>query len=475
MNIRIKSIRGVTLIEMMLVLIIMSLIAVSVMEYTNRKRDEAVAEKLGQKLYVYGQAVRSYLFDNQANIRGTPQKALPGGTLSGEKYTFTGVDWLKAATANPNPEPNSNPYLEDSFTFNTGLHPLFLGVEEGKADENITTTVEFKTAGDKTSPMVVTVTVPILHKMIKNVAVPQPGITVMGAEKANTFYDAASGGAAFTYNYTIPTDGVYTGTNIIGLLSSLAAQEDYLRVDGQNYMKQSIVLSEGETLDDAPFAAPTDSGARNIMGVERIYFDTSSSDAPTGITGIDVMLFDSPNSSTKTIQGLHTLEFSDSAFSSIASIDSIKFTGTGSTINALQRINFTDASSAAGAITNINKLVFDSTATAIPTISFPSNDGVITGLKTLNFASGGSITGLSSLIVGGTTINGFVVSGEIGTTQGETKTLGSTTDRFCYLTKVVVGDSTNVDKAMCQVEAVSGNWRLRQERGGACAARCFGW
>lgn len=474
-----RRFRGVTLIEMMLVLMIMALIAVSVIQYANRQRDEAASQKLGEKLYVYGQAVRAYLLDNQAAIRGTPQGTLSGISPASGKYTFTGVSWLQdppKGTANPNPEANANPYLEDNFTFNTGMHPLFVGPVTGTADTLITTTVEFKTAGDKTSPLLVTINIPGLYKDVKGVSVPMPDISVRAADYANKYYSSIAGGSAFYYEYKLPADGDFTKSSIIGTLRDIAEQEDYLRVDGQNYMKQSIVLAE--PTDDAPFAAPTDSGARNIFGVERIYFDATNEGVPTGITDIDAILFNNANSTMlKTIEGLNSLKFSDAGSSAITNLDAVNFTGASSAINEIQLINMvaptiSSTANQLGAIVNVNRLIFSGNTISPPSIQFVNNLGKISGVQELKLAPRPTITGQPGKITFGNnqTFTQFLYGSDY-TGDGDMTNVSTS---FCYLVRVQFKNVSSGDPAGCEISIVGTQWHL-DKRGtdNTCHAKCI--
>lgn len=467
---QIKRYLGVTLIEMMLVLIIMSLIAVSVIEFANRQRDQAASQALGEKLYVYGQAVRAYLLDNQADIRGNPQGSISGQSPASGRYTFVGVDWLKnppIGTANPNPQPNANPYLEDNFTFNTGMHPLFVGPVRDASDVAITTEVEFGTPGDRTSPLVVTITMPGLFKEVNGAVVPMPDISVGAADFANKFYNSVAGGAAFFYEYQLPADGNFAASFIVGELRDISEQEDYLRVDGQNFMRQSIVLAEPDNPDEVPFAAPTDAGARNIMGVERIYFDATDEGVPTGITDIDAILFNNTNNNMlKTIEGLNSLEFSDTAASSITSLDTIQFTGVTSTITGLQVMSMVPVTTTAtanqlGAIVNVNQLNFAGNAGSTPKIRFTNFPGTITNVEYLAFSTGGGM-----LLGDGKRLNRLQLSSQY---TGDTSMTPS--DRsICFLVDMRVGTMP----AECEVAGVSGVWMLRKTgSSNECAARCL--
>lgn len=473
---QIKRYRGVTLIEMMLVLFIMSLIAVSVIQYANRQRDEAASKVLGEKLYIYGQAVRAYLLDNQAAIRGTPQGDLSGESPSGEKYTFTGVSWLQnppKGTANPNPELNANPYLEDTFSFNTGMHPLFVGPVVGVSDDEVITTVEFRTAGDNTSPLFVTVTIPGLYRDAKGVPVPMPDLSVRAADFANKFYSSIAGGSAFLYkygvpteaNYPLPTDGDYTKAFIVGELRDIAEQEDYLRVDGQNYMKQSIVLAE--PTDDAPFAAPTDVGARNIMGVERIYFDSTQEGVPTGITNIDAILFNNTHQDKlKTIEGLNSIEFANDAGASISALDTIQFTGSGSALSNLQVINMSKPTDALAGIVNVNKLVFSGKSSALPAIQFVEFPGKISNVNSITMSKAGAGLFSGRIVFGsGATLSDMKVE---DSKTGDVILGGSASNRFCFLTRVRL----NTKDSQCEVYIDGSGWRLDEKNGANCTARC---
>jgi hypothetical protein len=270
----------------------------------------------------------------------------------------------------------------------------------------------------------------------------------------------------------IPSDGDFTKTSITGTLSKIAQNEAYLRVDGENYMKQSIVLYD--PTNDVPFAPPAVPSANNLMGVKHINFDTASGVAPTGITGVDAILFDSVNPTTKLIEGLDTMTFANAApgkNTAITNLGVLSFIGAGGTITNLQLLNFISSTTGIAAITNLNQLQFGGTS---PTINFPSNNGVINGVATLgatNLNVAGTLTFGDGTTM--TTINYPTTAW--GSKNGNRTKMTSLSNSICFLNLVQIG----VVGSKCNIEQDSdGSWYINStsSSGAAnCNAMCLVW
>ncbi len=350
--------RGVTLFEMLLVLIIISLVTVAAIRYADRQRDEGVADVLAQKLYEYGHAVREYAYDNQEAIEAgeltsdsfTSEDGTQTSWVSDEGYVFDGVDWLKTPQAGNNE--SGEPYLEESFTFARGLRPLFLGLVDGTAgssgggvpdpnDPNASSTntnnqiIQTKLSWnvDENRPEI-SVDIGSLYDAAVTPAKAMPDITATAAKKASEYYDPIRGFAAVSYNINLSEANFPQVPMHGGLAHGATESESYLRIDGQNYMKDNINFLDAD-LHGTVTEDEDNYGMRNLEFIE---FDDNDD---TDISNLTTLNFNTDSA----VNNLNALNFegTDRKITNLESIDFKTANGRGTgRIRGVDQINFVD-------------------------------------------------------------------------------------------------------------------------------------
>ncbi len=448
-----KSQQGVTLFEMLLVLMITALVAVAAIRYADRQRDEAVADRLAEKLYFYSQAVREYAFDNQ--------EAIEAGTIT---MTQLGVDWLKEAEAGLNE--TGEPYLNDDFTFAQGMEPLFLGEFDGTVgvqnnpDEDIVQTeLSWNATEDRPEIEVLIGSLydPNTGSDSQGVRYPpqvMPDISATAAQKASEFYDPHKGFAALTYQVDI-TDPSFPNVPIVGNLSHTSTEsEDYLRIDGQNYMKDFIDFIDAD-----------------------VHGNVTEAQDDYGIRYIETIAFDD-NATNSKISKLRTLDFHDEALNS---------TATNTTkVNNLDVLNFKNNQSAnSGILNNAYKINFKRIPVGVggspssPSLIYAG--GEINNLQTLNFAAVSTLTQINNLNEINLTANRKINTMEMRVCKG-------ISDGKYFLTKRNEGSACflikDADSADCEIIRNTGNaggagifylGQVANNDGGKCAFGCLVW
>lgn len=257
-----KKIAGVSLFEILLVLLIMSMLTVAAIQYAKSQREKAADQAYGVKLYIYGQAVRDYVFDSQT-LRSNMTMVGPSGTnpitdagTSGMEITVEGVDWLKEDNAGL--DPKGLPYLDEDFTFDIGMAPLKIAAGKNLnslkfGDDAFETVITFE---DPTQPATSAYKITINGGVLVNdspgvdsqgnplKAELKPALTQDAVKHANELYTSYEGAAAIYYEYAYidPDDQtINQKALVVGSLSPLAKKGDaYLRIDGGNAMEADL-------------------------------------------------------------------------------------------------------------------------------------------------------------------------------------------------------------------------------------------
>lgn len=354
-------IKGITLFEMILVLMIISMIVVAGIRYADKQRDIAVADKFAYKLFQYGTGARDWANENRQVVRA-------GAYTEAAPLEYEGVQWLKDAGANEIGEP----FLPSDFTFNQGLQPLRLE-NAGGAVGDATLVTRFwlqDPANTQGSPVEMSITVGSLYD--PNVGVDdngkslpseiKPEITGLAAEKVNEMMDPLRGASPFEFDLDLTGDFALTGET----RGSTAITEKYLRIDGENYMTDNL-----DFIDEDVHGNSTDPEGYGIRYVEQIEFDN---DTATTMTHLDSLEFDATNTNARIIN-LVNLNFQSGVNSRIVGIESLNFqNNTNTTLNDVKTLTFnTD-----GGVMDLNKgqIVSSGNMTFM-------NDQTIDGLKKL--------------------------------------------------------------------------------------------
>lgn len=231
--------RGVTLLEMMLV---MSFLAIAtLMAFENRQADleQAQARIVGLKINQYNNAVRSM-------IAKTPNLS------AGQK---TGSLWLKSTLCG-GPLPQGQEFLPCDFPSASAADPIRFGLL------NLTTTIATSGSGDTRRITATTVTTPFSIMKFSGLQVRSDlaGVAALTAASATqTGYSVGSSGLT---PYAIGTDSSYSSNPsdaVITMVAGNKASDDvWLRTDGGNKMHANLQFDN------------TDSPGREIVGVSRI-------------------------------------------------------------------------------------------------------------------------------------------------------------------------------------------------------------
>jgi hypothetical protein len=380
-----KKIRAVTLFEMLLVLFISSLVAVSTFQYQQQQNQNAVADPLAQRMYLYAQTVRQFVVDNQAAIAagtlkpfgtaGVPEGSTFTASGSGANtvYTITGITWLQAL----NPPGSQTPYLPKSFTFG-GLNPLQLQRESLIGNDAIQVQI---------STTKVYILFGALYDLKANGKL-EGSVTAMAATKANKLYDPLLGVSSFHY-----VGGIDTSGHVIPISATwdkTQTQQTYINspeVTGNLNVAGGINLSAGLATGGAPAAEP------DITGVGKLAFEKNGS-----ITGLNTVTFSAPNGNNPGAGTGSTGGTTETPYygGEITNLYIIQMAPQGA-IDGLSAVNFASVpdSGSQSTITGIHTITFDAQNGA--GINFSGPNAQINGLTTLNFGTGGTITGLQTL------------------------------------------------------------------------------
>src|SRR5207249_4448516 len=138
-----RKLAGISLFEMLLVMVIISVIVVAAIRYAKHQQEISADQAYGVKLYTFGQGVNNYVShspslrsdftlpgpDENVPINPDPSIVTATDPSTGVKtITVTGVNWLKKANAGTY---NGAPYLADNFTFTSELAPLTVARDDG--------------------------------------------------------------------------------------------------------------------------------------------------------------------------------------------------------------------------------------------------------------------------------------------------------------------------------------------------------
>ncbi|MFI4956237.1 MAG: hypothetical protein ACHQAX_03410 [Gammaproteobacteria bacterium] len=455
-----KKIRAVTLFEMLLVLFVSSLIAVSTFKYQQQQSQAAVADPLAQKMYLYAQTVRQFVVDNQAGIAtGTFNPfALPAiipttstfkasGTGATTTYTLTGVSWLQ----NLYPPGSQTPYLPKVFTF-AGLNPLELRRGDLTGDAAI-------------QVQITTTKVTIVYGALYDLSADgklEGSVTAMAAVKANKLYDPLLGISSFHYVGGVDKTGAVMP--ITATWDKTQTQETHITspdVTGNLNVSGALNLSPGVPPGGGAPISP------DITGVGTLSFDPAGVGAVNNVNALNFSANGQINNLTAAnmtnggaINGIGALNFGNGtsgsvAPSAIAGVQSITFASaqganitfpsSGGEIKGLSTLTFNTA----GAIANLDNMTFSGT-------------GVINGVQQINFA-GGAFTGITNVVVINQTMDGRDESQQPAFPTGVTNDKG-----VCFLSVM----QANWCKII-QVSGGAGNQYMLKGKSGTCEATCF--
>jgi prepilin-type N-terminal cleavage/methylation domain-containing protein len=230
--------RGFSLFEILLALLVMSMIVVGGIQWSNRKHEEASAQQLGHRLFQYGLAVSEYARQNPA---GYTAKNLPPNT-------FYGIAWLQDP-AHPNREMCRDPedvstcetFLGEDFNFyfdKIQIAPLI----EGNPDSVIHVSFDPPTSnmpGPLTVHSVTVGKVYLLNKTTREYDV-DVSLDSRAINFANHFTDQNGSARIFYQLFPLDASGVITGQPFT---AGANVDSGYLRTDGSNDMDANIRFS----------------------------------------------------------------------------------------------------------------------------------------------------------------------------------------------------------------------------------------
>jgi type II secretory pathway pseudopilin PulG len=245
-----KKYAAFSLFEILLVLVVTSIIAVSAMKYAQQTKQNNVADVLAQRMYFFSQAVRAFQSDHPGIEAGTFVCPTPVAGSTCQKnadgsYDFTGVTWL---TSLVDPNTQLPIYLNADFTFDN-LAPLELRSLDGQQVDDAAIVVRMSGPN-------ITIDYGLLYDLQdpENAQI-EHAISANAAQKATTMYDPQVGPSSFTYVGGLSaTDG--SSLPIVAKLGSPGTSDAFLRLDGTSQMRGDINV-----------------GGKNIHGVDKVAFN----------------------------------------------------------------------------------------------------------------------------------------------------------------------------------------------------------
>lgn len=371
---------GVTLFEVLLVLMIMIMIIFAGIRMTKQKRDDSVAALFAQKLYEYGVGVNNWANVNRLDIRAAG--CTEGSTV--EPCYYTGIQWLLDAGN----DENGNPFLESDFTFDEGLTPLIVqNIAGAEGNATVETRIWLQDPNDKTaSPIKMKISLGSLYdpsapdqsKDVKGEVLPE--ITAEAGAIASRTMDGRRGISPFVFDVDLTTGNF----ELVGLSrDTTGTTEKYLRTDGANYMKGDLVF-----VDQDAHGYTTDPEGYAIRYLENIEFDN---DVNTTVSNLDTLSFDPTVTNTQIIK-IRKLNFKSNVNSTINQVRTLNFRNTtASKITNLKNMNFQSNGSvdfSQGVIENANKISFGSNSSIIDLKNMNMKAGIIEKLGELQWLRG---------------------------------------------------------------------------------------
>ncbi len=410
-----KKVRGVTLFEMLLVLLVSGSIAVATFKYQQQQKVNAVANVLANRMYLFSQTVREYVSDNQAAIMAgtfvpTPPVVQPSSfqtTGSGAKqtYVFTGVSWINnQSLVRPS---TGQPYVSASspISFNN-LSPLELGSIDGKliGDEAVTVSI---------SGANIVITYGMLYVPAVGSKNPEPQAAVAGnaAKRAEGIFDPLLGASSFSYTGGLDPQGALVP--IVATLSESLAPDNDIQVgqplSGNIVFAGNNAASAGSTTEGTSTETGTGTETTGTTG-------TTGTQGGTATTGAATTTTPATSQNTGSIQNVQSIQFNPANNNNeISGLENMTFGYSTASGQAAQTGGQTGAAGGAvqsggstlgtpGEIDNLGTLNFapetpGTTPTVInniETVNFATG-GNVTNLQTMNMASGGTIDGLASI------------------------------------------------------------------------------
>lgn len=222
-----KMQRGVTLIELILVVGLMS--AMTMLTFFEKQYDleQAKARSIGGQLFQYNNAVRSALAKNPPTVSST----------------YSGSAWLKSSACGGMLSPGEE-YLPCDFPLATGTNPIPFG------NLALTTVVAVTGAAAERAVTATTSTSPfsVAENGLLKVRSDLAGIAVLSAASAvGTGVQSLSGGVS---PVAATTDSRFNSDPLTGVMtfvsSNTAANDIWLRTDGSNSMHSSMVFDSAD-------------------------------------------------------------------------------------------------------------------------------------------------------------------------------------------------------------------------------------
>jgi competence protein ComGC len=526
----IRKLAGISLFEMLLVMVIISMIVVAGIRYVKHQQEISAAKAYGVKLYTFGQAVNKYVTHSQAlrtsNLDSLPGPAAADGTptinsdpniqigtdpATGAKtITIKGTNWLdpdKAGTY------NKVPFLDEKFTFSSGMAPLIVARDDDdnliKGDEAFTTVISFADpANPMTSAYNISISAGVLYREPTGqggALEPMAALSQDAVKHANELYTSYQGAPAITYSLPIlDADGNYAPAKAVtGTLSTIAQSGDaYLRIDGNNFMEGSIRFNPN-TVSTTGLATIEDVNAMNffaqngaINNLNKLAM-VNAPNSPSEVTKLSTLTFAAESGVPAKIDKLKTLNFTPGGtYHPARAATRSQCTSRGQRVpNCIFRLacTCTPALPAATAyteggaeITGLNTITFDNTLN-------PANSAnTLSNLNTLSFQPSkasnlienvGKIKFVNQREFSGLTVSATDFIGSPGAEDTQHNNItrlikGATSTDVCFPTgfKFKDGDGSNDNFKACMVyKNENDEWIISGLKVRYCAATCLRW
>jgi hypothetical protein len=515
---------GLSLFEVMLVLLVASMIAVAAIRYAKHQQEVAAAQLYGLNLYTYGQGVYSYVYSNAATLAstgtlpgpttGSKNSAVPAAVNSASAWQNAPANFLAQYPApipsqyelaivinsgtNPGGSGKADPitwigpsyagsnastaaaYLPPNFNFNSGISPLIVAVPLSATSPDTTkqgnlafTTTIFFSKVNPTLPPLINVTAGALFELDRNKYTLMPALTQDAISHANNLYTAYQGAAAISYAYPyLGSSGAPNpAAKAAGSLNPMAQTgggNSYLQVKGSNNGGNTMQgdISFGAQGNIHMFSAAAEQ-ANNIDNLDNITFRTRGDAAAASTYG----------TSRSTLNNVGMINMGFSPADSPSARVGIYFAADQSSTNGLY---------GGGVIQNLTRLSFaplvngsyPSSIEGLTTLKFANTrttESAISGLEAIYFLNGREFRGVELAKTGRTLVSATNTTSSAipadycvnGTSNYQTLPLPA--DSMCFIAKYQMGGYN--DSAQCVVDNT--NHTIGAKRSRVCCAQCF--
>lgn len=265
---------GLTIFEILLVLLVISVLAVAAARYFMNQQETKADQVYGQNLYTYGQAAYQYVYNNTQTLVTTNtlmnasiNAANPGlagitaqATTAADQALYPGYDtkliipgvaWLNQNNAGANPSGGSA-YLANNFNLALGVSPLIVALPKSdgsgpdttkEGSSSVTTTIYYSVSSPSTAPQLA-INFGALYEQGSSAGNPtytlRPDLTQAAIQHANHLFTSYQGPSALYYSYPYTTAPIPAAAQPLAIITPQAQEQAYLEINGGNMMLGTI-------------------------------------------------------------------------------------------------------------------------------------------------------------------------------------------------------------------------------------------